>query len=150
MFEIGGAVSCAIDNDIYGPNTVSLFQDGSAFYIAISIFYFLFDLFVSPIIFVGFYALEVIYFFAAGAIASSGLLIWWVPFLNLIPLSSLTLWWLPIIPYYMFVEAYIEITRFGTLLLSMFFTNAVFFGFHPTVAPELQGERAEEETVLDA
>jgi len=25
MFEIGGAVECAIDNDIYGPNTVSLF-----------------------------------------------------------------------------------------------------------------------------
>ena len=25
MFEVGGAVECAVDNDIYGPNTVSLF-----------------------------------------------------------------------------------------------------------------------------
>lgn len=150
MFEIGGAVECAIDNDIYGPNTVSLFQDGSAFYVFIALFYFVFDLFINPIFFIGAYVFEFLYFLAMGALSASGLLIWWVPFLNLIPLSSLTLWWLPILPYYMFIGVYVEITRFVPLLLAMFFTNAVFFGFHPTVAPELQGDSANSANVLNA
>jgi len=100
----------------------------------------MFDLFINPLIFIGIYLFEVIYFLGMGAVSASGILVWWVPFLNLIPLSSLTLWWLPILPYYTLISVYVEISRFVPLLLSMFFSNAVFFGFHPTVAPELQGE----------
>ena len=100
--------------------------------------------------FIGIYAFEVIYFLAAGALSASGILIWWVPFLNLLPLGSLTLWWLPILPYYMFISVYVEITRFVPLLLAMFWTNGVYFGFHPTVAPELQGDSNNSANVLNA
>jgi hypothetical protein len=99
MFEIGGTVECAIDNNIYGPNTVSNFKDGSAFYIWIAIASFIFDLFINPVIFIGAYVLEVIYFLAMAAISASGILVWWVPFLNLIPLSTFTLWWIPVLLY---------------------------------------------------
>ena len=87
---------------------------------------------------------------AMGALSASGILVWWVPFVNLLPLGSLTLWWLPILPYYMFISVYVEITRFVPLLLAMFFTNGVYFGFHPTVAPELLGDSDSSANVLNA
>lgn len=64
MYEIGGAVECAIDNNIYGPNTTSLFADGSAFYVFIALSYFFFDVFINPIIFISLYVLEAVYFYS--------------------------------------------------------------------------------------
>ena len=144
MFEIGGAVECAIDNNINGPNTISLFQDGSALYVFIALAYFAFDVFINPLIFVGIYIFELVYLFASWSLASSGLYVWWVPFINLLPLSASTLWWLPIVPYYWSIQIYTEVFRFLPLLAAMYFTNSVYFGFHPTVAPELQATRQSE------
>lgn len=107
MFQIGGAIECALDNKIYGANTISLFQDGSAFYIFLALGYFLFDVFINPMIFILLVILEITYYFVQASVASSGLLIWWIPIVNLIPLSSATLWWLPVVPYYILLGVYV-------------------------------------------
>ena len=119
MFEIGGAVICTIDNDIYGPNTVGLFENGSAFYVFIALAYYVFDVYINPVIYFSFIIFELIYLIASLSFSSSGLYVWWIPFLNLVPLSSATLWWLPIIPYYISIQIYAEVFRFLPLLMSI-------------------------------
>ena len=100
MFDIGGEILCSVDNNSYGQSTVSQFDNGSAYYINISVFYFLFDVFFNPLIYISFFLFELAYVLSSMSIISSGLYVWWIPFLNLIPVASATLWWVPIIPYY--------------------------------------------------
>ena len=111
MLQLGGAVQCAIDNNIYGPDTKSRFVDFSAEYIDWAFIFTLYFVFADTIFLniVG-AVIEFITFFGLGLFSG------WV--------SELIMSFKPLI-------------RWCLLIVNLYMANSVYEGFHPTLAPDL-------------
>ena len=103
MFQLGAAVDCAVENNLFGPNTVDRFVDFSNEYTDWAFIHFSYHVFLPPLI--------------------SGTLL----------LSSLFTFGLS---YFAWV-AYELIVLFGLVFANLYFTNKVYEGFHPILAPQI-------------